>query len=392
MNNRGEPKPPAAWLDALHSSEQWERLIDIARRSLAVDPNDAGTHRHLAWAYAKTERFTEMAPHVEFLLRADPESVPNQHVAAVYTLEVGAFTPARTHVNFLLARSPRTATFHYLASILALRTDNLPQARKSIREARQLAPQWAAAALLEVRMDGIGPQQAWEGWKRARRLEEILALEPRNARVLANLGVIYLNELEQPRKAETFFRQSLSIDPSDQETQKNLLTTFRARSLIYRTLSLPTRMVRYFWKRPVPMNGAGFLLLLVWAIWVGIYFAPAAWIYERMVLTDYLPVRWRVLAPLARMLRWPSWVRLLFSLTLISGLIWLALWKWVGLKPWSAVAIMAEVFGFHFAFVCWAVGMRKMRVWRGRRKAAQAAWAEVKPVESMGEPELRLER
>jgi len=140
MNARSEPKPPAKWLDLLRSSGQWERLVEMAKRSLAVDPHDPDTHRHLAWAYVNVNRFEEMAPHVEFLLRSEPDSELNHHLAAVYALEMRDFPKAQEHLDFLLAQSPRGATFHYLASVLALRTGERCEARESIRRARQMAP------------------------------------------------------------------------------------------------------------------------------------------------------------------------------------------------------------------------------------------------------------
>src|SRR5207248_10101592 len=68
------PKPPAEWLRHLYGSGQWDRLVKVARESLATEPDDEAAHRYLAWGYAKMGRTKMMAPHVKYLLQADADT------------------------------------------------------------------------------------------------------------------------------------------------------------------------------------------------------------------------------------------------------------------------------------------------------------------------------
>lgn len=193
-------KPPAEWLRHLHEVGQWERLIELGKQSLGVDPLEASVHRHLAWAYGKTGRFAQMRPHVEFLLGSDPGEPANGHVAAIYCLEIRQLDQARRHIDDLLKHDPENANYHYLACIHSLRRHDIPAAERSIRQARALAPHWAAAAHLEVKISAIHHTKARQAWQRIRQLEEALALDPEDDAILASIGDVHLHELEQPTR------------------------------------------------------------------------------------------------------------------------------------------------------------------------------------------------
>jgi len=373
------PKPPPEWLQHLHDGKQWERLIEMAGKSLAAEPDDPVAHRHIAWGYAKLDRPHEMRPHVEFLLRDDPEDPKNHHLAAIYFLEIKQNSKAKPHIDLLLADDPKNATYHYLACIFFLRTGNSPQARRHIQEARALCPEWATAAHLEISMDGTQQLKAREAWNRIRRLEETLALDPENAAVMKSIGTIYLNELELPRDAERLFRQALFITPADKELQKLFLDAIRARSLVYRTLSLPVTFLRTFHRGFRPTFGVLWVLfayyaiipLVAWLLIVGSLFIPAAKIFEWLVLSEITRVKhWsRLPAPLAKMLAWPVWVRLGLAVAIIVGAWLMALGFFVPTA--KALEIIAWIFGVHFVLMALVVGLRKVRTGVGRWREAR---------------------
>src|SRR4030095_6205535 len=110
--------------------------------------------------------------------------------------------------------------------------------------------------------------------------------------MLTSIGTILLAELEQPREAEDFFRQALTVNPSEKDVQRKLLEAIRARSLLYRTLSLPITAVRAV--RSWQGNATRLIFLIVafkavlaflaWLIVTGPLFVPAAKIYEWLLL------------------------------------------------------------------------------------------------------------
>jgi len=238
------------------------------------------------------------------------------------------------------------------------------------QRARALAPNWAAAAHLEINIDGIGQKKAKEAWARIRRLKETLALDPRNASVMTSIGDILFKELERPREAEGFYREALLIDPTNKICQGKLLDSIRARSLLYRTLSLPAMVVRSIRERKMRWFVWIYVILAIklvvflaaWVVGMGLFFTPAAVIYEWFVLADIprtkpLP---RILAPLHTALLWPLWLRLAMALTAIVGLWLLILWKPFGIRPALALPIMAATFGIHFIAVSLLVGFRRL--------------------------------
>ena len=381
MPNHTEPKPPKEWLEHLSSAGQWERLIEMGRKSLAADPHDCDAHRHIAWAYAKTDRPKEMQPHVEFLLRTDANDPVHHHLGAVYQLGCKKPKLAKEHVEFALREDPLSPTYHYLACVTALRLGDAKAADLHIREARALAPEWAEAAHLQIRIDGGRQTRAREAWERIRRLEETLGLDPSNASVYESIGDIYLRELEDPRKAENFYRQALALDPTDKGIQEELFESIRSRSLLYRTLSMPAAVWKRFRKRQyslilVIIAIKAFAIFLGWMLLVSVFFVPAAKIYEWFVLTDIHRQPSLLLAPLSKILRSPLWIRMTITACLIMGL-WMAILGWTfKTPPLTTLLIMTVVFVIHFIFVCMGVGIRKLRArwghWQDTRRQRRA--------------------
>jgi tetratricopeptide (TPR) repeat protein len=344
-----------------------------------VDPNDEPTHRHIAWAYAKLGKPKAMAPHVEYLLRVDADEPAHHHLAAIYHLDIKQPAKAKTHIDRLLARSPQDANYHYLACIHALRTNQVLTAQHHIRLARQYSPEWAAAAHLEVKIAALNETKAHEAWDRIRRLEQTLSLDPEDEDVIASIGDVYLEELEQPREAERFYRSALAIDPMDTGLQKKLLNAIRARSLLYRTLSLPLTAMRGL-GRAVKDGRFHWLVLIIaikplgvfllWGLLAGLLFGPASKVYEWLVLSDVTRSRWqfRLWPPLAKLLQAALWQRLVAALGLIfAGWVWVAT-KLSSMTLLESAEFMACVFGVHFAGMLLWVGFRKMRSAYGKMR------------------------
>jgi len=200
-------------------------------------------------------------------------------------------------------------------------------------------------------------------------------MDPRESSVMITIGDIFLHELEQPREAESFYRDALAITPTDKRSQAKLLDAIRARSLLYRTLSLPAtvagrvktrlaaRLSSFFRVLFLIMAFHVVLLFLTWLIVIGVFFTPAARIYEWLVLADITRMNTgpRVLAPLRRALHWPLWLRVSTAMALIFGGWLLILWKVFGVAPMKAFQIMALTFGAHLALVAFFVQLRKLR-------------------------------
>jgi tetratricopeptide (TPR) repeat protein len=394
-------KPRAEWLQHLHEAKQWERLVDVARECLAADPNDDAAHRHLAWAYARMDQPKKMAPHVEHLLRSNAENLDHHHLAALHRLEMRQPVRAKNHIDLLLRGAPENPNYHYLACIHALRTNAVPAAQHHIRLARRFAPEWAAAAHLEVKIASLGETKAHEAWDRIRRLKETLALDPENEDVMASLGDVHLRELEQPRAAEKYYRDALALDPTSAALQRKLLDAVRARSLLYRTLSLPITAAREIRRnlsedRSKPTSWLSHFriatLVGIWILIVGILFVPAAKVYEWLVLSDVTRRRQEALGwtPLSRLLLGPFWLRLAAALGIIlAGWMWLVAW-FNKSSLLDSAEVIAWIFGLHFVGVALWVGVRKLRATIGRWRHARGCKGQAEPALPSEESAERL--
>jgi hypothetical protein len=384
MSNQ-HPRPPEEWLQHLHESRQWERLVEMSKEVLGVDPEDERAHFHLGWALVRTGRTKEMQPQVEFLLRANPEHIGYRQLAALYLMEMKQYQEAWRHVDGCLADDPANAAIHHLAAMLAIRQQRWELAKKHSLTARSLSPDDADFAYLNIvlnSMEGGGPVQAWN---RILQYEEALALQPEHDGMLAGIGDVYLTELEDPKTAESFYRRALAIDPQDKHHQQRLWKAIKARNLFFRVLRVPISGWEYLrnffcglaaepWRCVYLVIGIKFVLAFaIWLFVMSVFFAPAALCFE-----------WLVLADITRASRWsgkwgswtlgfhrlPFWVRFVLCLALTCGL-WCAMFRLLGWPLWIGFAMLAALYGVHFLIMGVLVLVRRSHSSLAGRKARQ---------------------
>lgn len=381
----GSPLPPSSWLQHLHAAGQWERLEEMSRQRLAAEPDDPVGHYHRAWALLRLERAREMEPHVEHLLREDPENVYHLKLAALWHLAGHRNARARAHLESALALDPDEASLHYLMAVLASRQGKLKKAQAHAARARALDPDDADYAQLDVELRSIDKETPADALNTIRELEEALRLEPENARVMAAIGDVWLENLEQPRRAEEMYRQALAMDPSDKDLQRKLWDAIQARNLLFRTLRIPIHglhrvfailrgLVRKPWYLIIFIIGFKFVLAyLAWLLAAAVVFAPPAWFFEWLVLMD-----------IRRADRWSRhvggwWLRfhllqfyLRFGLCLaLVGTFWWALFLWVGMPAPLGFIIVGIFFSVHFLLMLLYVACRKYSAWRAARRIAR---------------------
>lgn len=373
MHDRDQPKPPAEWLHRIYEAGHWERLIEVASESLAVDPDDTYTHRLIAWAYLHTDRPAEANKHVSFVVGASPNDRDAHYLAGIYYLRTGRYSSAEIHTKTLLRLAPEWAPTHYLAAKVAWGFGDRRKAGEHNRLALQLDPDLVSAHHLQVWMDGLQKVGLSHVWPRIRNLEALLSRDPTNAWLFATLGKIYLKELDRPSEAERVFRQALTLDPHDKDPQALLLESIHIRSLLYRTFSLPARILRWdLFRASVNRDNAGpwFLgvlampFLCVWLWTVGIFFVPAAWLYRLLILEEppRTRPRSRMLAPPEAFRAWPLRVRIPLCLALIVGLWTFSLWRYGGMTLPSALRLIGWTVGIHLVLVCLWVKITRWRV------------------------------
>lgn len=355
----------------------------MSREVLSVEPDDERAHYHMGWALVRTGRAKDMKAHVDFLLQLNPENIGYRQLAALYHMEMEEHGLAWRHVDGCLSDDPSNAAIHHLAAILATKQRRWDVARKHSRAARSLQPDNANMAHLDIAlhsMDGGGPVQ---GWNRIREYEEALALQPEHDGMLADIGDIYLGELEDPKTAESFYRRALAIDPQDRQHQQRLWKAIKSRNIFFRVLRAPISgweyarsFLRSLAERPsrVVLLFVGFKVVIAFVLWLivmSIFFAPAALCFE-----------WLVLADIARASRWsqrlggwalrfhllPFSVRFVICLALTSAL-WCGMFMFFGWPLWVGFALLASLYGVHFLIIGLLVLIRRSHAASVRRQA-----------------------
>ena len=352
-----------------------------------MEPDDSHGHFHRAWALLRLERGAEMQPHVEQLLREDAEDVQHLQLAALWHLTGKRYTEARTYLDTALGIAPEGAALHHLASIVSARQGKMEQAKMHAASARNLDPDDADYVHWDVELRSIGKDSARDAWDALKQLEDALRLEPENPRVMAAIGDLYMDVLEQPRRAEEMYRQALVCDPADKDIQRKLWHAIQARNLFFRTLRIPIvglNQLRYAflgllkepWRLVILFIACKFVLgYLLWLLAATVVFAPPAWLFEWLVLMDIRQAdRWsrRVGSWWLRFHLLPFMVRFGLCLVLVLAFWWALFW-WVGVSPEIGLMIVGVFFAVHLMCMLLYVFCRKLSAGRPadwRRPAA----------------------
>ena len=226
------------------------------REALAQEPNDAFALQHLASCLLHLpQRQVEALTTIDRAIAIEPNEA-GHHVLRSFIL-TGAGEPKHglAAAQTALGLDPHH-TWAFTAEAQAhLLTEQWPLAEASALQALALdaenstaANQLAQALRLQNKLG-----------ENAAHLAGMLARDPENPFTHSNAGWAALQRGER-REAETHFREALRLDPDFEPARDGLLTSFRARSPIYRTY------LRYcFFMQRLSAKSR-------WAVILGLYF------------------------------------------------------------------------------------------------------------------------
>lgn len=368
-------------LSILSSAGNAERLVAEARRFLARDPEDLDAHFYLVLGFCNLRRFPEAEHHVRELLRLDPESV-NTHIAAVRLhLAKRNWKEAGRLAEEGMRIDPDWPYFHLAAAIAASNRFHPAEARQHISRARELSPEDPEVVNLHIRLHAAMEFTAKDAWKRLREYEAALRLDPGNASLHNSIGDVYLEELENPAKAEEHYRIALQSEPHDRDYQHDLFQAVARRSILYRLFSLPSRTFGI-------LRGAGvvlrthpwlvifllltFKLVLAFAVWLAVATVllwPGCKVYEWFVVSELrsasgTPVK--MLALWLRIRRFPLWLRF-GAFLVLSALIWALLFLLAGMPPGRGFRYLGIFLGIHYLAVAVPAWLARYEAWQAGR-------------------------
>lgn len=366
-----------------------ERLVAEARRFLSLDPEDLDAHFYLVTGHCDLRQFAEAERHVQELLRLDPGSV-NTHIAAVrFHLVKRQWKAAGRFAEAGMRIDPEWPYFHLAAAIVASNQHRPADARRHIARARELSPEDPETVNLHIRLHAAMETTAKDAWKRLREYEAALQLDPGNASLHNSIGDVYLNELENPAKAEEHYRIALQSEPHHRDYQRDLFQAVARRSVLYRLLSLPSRTFEILRESGSVLRDhpwivifllLAFKFVLAFAAWLAVATAllwPGCKVYEWFVVAELRSVSdtpVRMLSLWLRIRRFPLWLRF-GAFVALSSAIWSVLFLLAGMPLARGFRYAGIFLGVHLAVLLVQRSARKFEAWqagRGNRPAPPA--------------------
>ncbi len=306
----------ATLLWRLGSSGQWDRVLAAARDWLAEDPACTEAHQHAGQALVNLERYQEALPHVQKALAGNPGSAFLHRLASMACFQQSHQRSADHHIEEALRLAPRDPMNWYHLARMRYKSGSYDAAAKYANRARELDPDNADIInLLALCQRGTSAE-------RMDYYTQALKMDPRNAVVLNNLGVLFLNDGKYAQAAD-YFRQALTINPRDKNTQENLEKAVRGCDPLYRVLRWPRVVIALFAMQNVRRDPGRAALRVLFCLFAGrfLLFAYGFWLvfgvallrgYEWITLPD---LREQTGVPGARrggtlrFWRWPRAVR-----------------------------------------------------------------------------------
>lgn len=368
-------------LSILSMAGNTDRLVAEARRILSRDPEDLDAHYHLVMGLCDLREFAEAGIHLQALLRLDPASV-DSHVAAVrFHLMKEQWKSAQHFASAGMGIDPACTYFHFAAAIIASNRYRPAEARRHIARARELAPEDPEIVNLHIRLHAAMESTAKEAWKRLHEYQAALQLDPGNASLHNSIGDVYLNELEDPSKAEEHYRTALQSEPENRQYQRDLFQAVARRSVIYRLFSLPSltfaslrEIIAVLRDHPwvILFVLIAFKFVLAFAAWLAVATVllwPGCKVYEWFLVSELrggsdTPVR--MLSVWLRIRRFPLWLRFGAFLAL-NGLVWWLLFLLTGMPPGQGLGYVGIFLGIHLAVVIVLRLVRKFEAWQSGR-------------------------
>ncbi|HEY1123146.1 MAG TPA: hypothetical protein VGE67_16150, partial [Haloferula sp.] len=279
--------------------------------------------------------------------------------------------------------APDIAYFHFAAAVAECGRYHLANACKRIARARQLAPDDPEIANLYIRLHASRENTAHEARRRLREYEAALALEPGNASLHNSIGDVYLEELENPTKAEEHYRIALQSEPGNRDYQRDLFNAVARRSIVYCLFSLPSRMFESLRRglgilREHPWIAIAllaafkiFFAFLAWLAVATVLLWPGGKVYEWFVVSELRrgsDTSVPMLSLWLKIRRYPLWLRFGGFLGL-SCLLWGILFLLARVPLKLGFGFVGAFVGVHLVVLMLIRLVKKYEAWQSDRAA-----------------------
>ena len=280
-------------LSTLMNLRRWEEVLPLSYEILAIDPESSYAHRCAATSHWQLDQHSQAQEQVQKLLALKPESSSNQELAGKIFSNSKRYKLAHQHFEEAIRLDPHNCNALTSRGWLYLSQRKFHQALHFAEQARTLDPRDPDILnLYTSSLDLLGKSTPGET---VANLREALTLDPENAHLHDNLGLVYLYDLKDYPNALTHFRTSLALEPEDKETKKYLLSALRKKNIFLRITYGPANYLKD-WLVATRINlypiifvvllAKGTFILIFLCIALSIFFLPTALVFENFFISD----------------------------------------------------------------------------------------------------------
>jgi len=209
---------------------RYEEAAKAFMEALAQEPNDAfALHQLAGCQWRIPEQRKEALETIDRAIAIEPVEAEHHVLRAFILCALDRPKESLESTRMALTIEPNDSLAHTAEAQAYLQMENWPLAERSAREALALDADNTGAANQLAQALRLQNKLA----ENAEHLAGMLARDPEDAFTHANAG---WTELQRGRhqEAEAHFREALRLDPDFEYAREGLLTSFRARSPLYR--------------------------------------------------------------------------------------------------------------------------------------------------------------
>lgn len=321
----------------LVEAERWDRVLELGPEILGSEPENGYVHSMMALSALMTDDFERAKRHVDATMQLAPESAFSHLLQARYFRKRGRILYSKNSLVEALRLEPENSSIWCEYGWNCLHRGDVRSAREACDQARSLAPNSIELESLAIAIGGASEDaDRISVYEQIEQMQASLRFDPENESVMFNIGLIYLEELDDGRSALHWFRQAAAIDPQDEQIRDAILKAARRCDPVLSVINFPWNILRRignysseFWaKRPVLscllapiLIIPATLMMVVFSLWAVFLFVPGK-LYGWMTTAETLGKIAHSPVPFGGIYRIPLWIRL--CLCVVVNLVFLA--------------------------------------------------------------------
>ncbi len=287
----------------LIDSGDWTRALGVSGQILAHEPEDAWAHRMHALSALNLDRHKLARKHIEFAIANEPDHPFPHYLMGMLFEKENRSLYAKKHFLKSIELDPENADYWCQYGFnCAIRGDFI-SAREAAKKALELEPEShqpeQLLALVNAHDHHGEESTKFDAYEQIEAYEKVLELDPEDDVTIHQIGLVYLEDLEDADNAERHFRRALFLDPTEGEYRRSLFKAIRRKDPVLRVLWWPWRLFQkglkglergvrdgspLFWMLPLALL-AGPAVLVIFMLWAVFLLAPAV-VYEYLAMRE----------------------------------------------------------------------------------------------------------